>query len=203
MGTRRRRELAGAAEALEVRFEEEFAGRTRSAWDAARRAACRLRCGRRSSFGGGVEVEVVCIASVLGAAAFCPAIEPLFGAEDVKAPLLDAARAFSSKVFPEKYSARNRGVVPLTAAVRVGAVEKFLFTGLEGILVFAVCRRHDRHTVLRPLDRKALVAEYRIIIACCCYLEAVDALLKVEVVKLSLSDHFYGRYRLANQRTRI
>lgn len=179
MGTRRRRELAGAAEAWEVRFEEAFWGRTRSAWDAARRAACRLRWGR-SSFGGGVEVEVevVCIASGLGAAAFCPAIGPLFGVEDVRAPLLDAARAFSSRLFAEKYSARNRGVVPVTAAVRVGAVEKFLVTGREGIFVFAVCRMHDRHTVLRPLDRKALAAEYRIIIACCCYLEAIDAFIQ-------------------------
>jgi len=48
MGMRRRRELAGAAEAFEVRFEDEFGGRTRSACAAARRAACRRLWGRSS-----------------------------------------------------------------------------------------------------------------------------------------------------------
>jgi hypothetical protein len=186
---RRRRELAGAAEAWEVRCEEAFWGRMRSAWDAsARPAACRLRWGKVSFAGGGV---------VGLGATFCAVIE-LF--EGIEAPLLGAARAFSSKILAEKYSARNRGVVPVTVALRLEALEKFLVTGREGVFVFAVCRRLDRHTVLRPLDRKALVAGYRIIIARCCYLEAIEA-LEIEVLKLSY--HFCGSCRLANQGPRI
>lgn len=93
-------------------------------------------------------------------------IEPLPCTEDVKDLLLDAARASSSKTFAEKYSARNRGVVPVTAARSFEALEKFLVTGREDVLV--VCSRHDKHTEVRPLDcRRALAAEYRIIIACC------------------------------------
>lgn len=119
---RRRRELAGASEAWEVRFEEAFGGRTRSA----SLRALRLRWGR-SSFGGGVEgVDLAFGAS------FRASIEPFSSCiEDVRAPLFEAARAFSSKEFAEKYSARNRGVVPVPATVArsLDATEKLLVTG--------------------------------------------------------------------------
>ena len=101
-------------------------------------------------------------------ASFWAPIEPVPGAAAVViAPLLDATRVFSSNAFAEKYPARNRGAVPATA-LRLEALEKFRVTDREGVL--AVCKMQDRHTVPRPLDRKALAAGYRIIIARFCVL---------------------------------
>ena len=93
------------------------------------------------------------------------------GIVEVKAPLLELERAFSSKAFAEKYPARNLGVVPVTAALTFDVLEKFLVTERDGD--FVVCKRHDRHMVLKPLGRKALAGGYRIIIACrSCLIEA-------------------------------
>jgi len=92
------------------------------------------------------------------------AIELPSGMVVVKFPLLELERAFSSNALAEKYPGRNRGVVPVTAALILDVREKFLVTDGEAEVV--VLRKHDRHTVLRPLDRRALAGRYRIIIAC-------------------------------------
>ena len=164
-GIRRRMEFEGAWAAEFESVEEALGGRTRSACAAARRAACRLRWGRSD---GGVERGEVELDGSLGlelsGVALLVAIELDSGIVEVKAPLLEPERAFSSKVFAEKYPARNRGVVPVTAALTFDFREKFLVTERDGD--FAVCKRHDRHMVLRPLGRKALAGGYRIIIAC-------------------------------------
>jgi hypothetical protein len=140
-------------------------GRTRSACAAARRAACRLRWGRSDGGVEGGEVEEDgSLGLELSVVALVVAIELDSGIVEVKAPLLELERAFSSRAFAEKYPARNRGVVPVTAALTFDVVEKFLVTERDGD--FAVCKRHDRHIVLRPLSRKALAGGYRIIIAC-------------------------------------
>jgi hypothetical protein len=112
----------------------------------------------------GLELEVVALLVAIGLDS---------GIVDVKAPLLELERAFSSKAFAEKYPARNRGVVPVTAALTFDVREKFLVTERDGD--FAVCKRHDRHMVLMPLGRKALAGGYRIIIACReCLIEALE-----------------------------
>ena len=54
-----RRELAGAAEALVARFEEELSGRPSSADSASLRSRCRLRCGSSARSGvGGMAVGI-------------------------------------------------------------------------------------------------------------------------------------------------
>lgn len=95
---------------------------------------------------------------------FSAAIELPSGTVDVKFPLLAVDRAFASNELGEKYSARNLGVVPVTVALTFDAWEKFLF--IERDAGRAARRKHGRHTVLRPLGRKALAVGYRIIIAC-------------------------------------
>jgi hypothetical protein len=162
-GIRRRMEFEGAWAAEFERVEEALGGRTRSACAAARRAACRLRWGRSD---GGVEGGEVdgSLGLELSGVALLVATELDSDIVEVKAPLLELERAFSSRAFAEKYPARNRGVVPVTTALTFDAREKFLVTERDGD--FAVCKRHDRHMVLRPLGRKALAGGYRIIIAC-------------------------------------
>ena len=105
----------------------------------------------------------------------CSALEPLSCIVEVKAPLFELARAFSNKTLAEKYPARNRGVAPATATLIFEDLEKFRVTD-RGAAVFGNWRRHDRHTVLGPLDRKALAGGYRIIIACRWWLAALDIL---------------------------
>jgi hypothetical protein len=114
---RRRREFDGAAEALDVRFEEAFGGRTRSASAASFRACWRRRWGR-SVFGtGGLAGD----SELRGA--FAASIEL---PEDVNAPLLELVRAFSSRAFAEKYPSRKRGVVPVVVLLVFNVPEKFL-----------------------------------------------------------------------------
>jgi hypothetical protein len=132
-----------------------------------------LRWGRS---GGGIEGGEVEVDESLGlelsGAALLVAIGLDSAIVEVKAPLLELERAFSSKEFAKKYPARNRGVVPVAAALTFDVLEKFLVTERDGD--FAVCKRHDRHMVLRPLGRKALAGGYRIIIACReCLIEAL------------------------------
>ena len=105
-----RREVGGAFEAVVESVEEVFGGRTRSADAAARRAACRRRWGRSWVEGGGGE-------SVDGSfgASFVDAIELVSGIVDVRAPLRELARAFSSRELAEKYPARSRGVAATEA----------------------------------------------------------------------------------------
>jgi hypothetical protein len=104
------RELGGALEAVVESVEEVFGGRTRSAVAAARRAACRRRWGRswvegceREGDTGGFE------------ASFEVAIEPDSGIVDVRAPLLELVRAFSSRRLAERYPARSRDVAATAA----------------------------------------------------------------------------------------
>jgi hypothetical protein len=172
-GIRRRMEFEGAWAAEFERVDEALGGRTRSACATARRAACRLRWGRSDEVVEGGEVEVDgSLGLELSEVAFLVAIELDSGIVEVKAPLLELERAFSSRALAEKYPARNRGVVPVPAALTFDVREKFLVTERDG--VFAVCKRHDRHMVLRPLGRKALAGGYRIIIACReCLIEAL------------------------------
>jgi hypothetical protein len=142
----------GAAELAEsVRVEEAFGGRTRSADAAARRAACRRRWGS-SGLGvdGGGALE----------ASFSAEIVVVPPTVDVNVPLLELVRAFSSEAFPKKYSARNRGLVPRTAALTLDVREKFLVIARDGC---AVLRKHDRQM---PLDRRRDDDGDRIIIAC-------------------------------------
>ena len=100
-------------------------------------------------------------------ASFSAAIEFDSDIEAVSAPLFVLNRALSNKAFPEKYSARSLVVVPAaaSAALTFDFCENCLVTARRA--GFAVESRHDRHTVLRPLDRKALTGGDRIIIACC------------------------------------
>tara|TARA_R110002060_G_scaffold25766_1_gene35291 strand:+ start:910 stop:1596 length:687 start_codon:yes stop_codon:yes gene_type:complete len=161
-GISRRIEFEGALAADVERFEEAFAGKTRSASLAARRAACRRLWGRSCvDVGGGAVVEGDFEAS------FSAAIEFDSDIEAVSAPLFVLNRALSNKAFPEKYSARSLVVVPAaaSAALTFDFCENCLVTARRA--GFAVESRHDRHTVLRPLDRKALTGGDRIIIACC------------------------------------
>jgi hypothetical protein len=132
-----------------------------------------LRWGRSDGVVEGGEVEVDgSLGLELSEVALLVAIELDSGIVEVKAPLLELERAFSSRAFAEKYPARNRGVVPVPAALTFDVREKFLVTERDGD--FAVCKRHDRHMVLRPLGRKALAGGYRIIIACReCLIEAL------------------------------
>jgi len=105
-----RREFGGAFEAVVDRVEEVFGGRTRSADAAARRAACRRRWGRSWVEGDGGE-------GVDGSfgASFVDAIELVSGIVEVRAPLLELLRAFSSRELAEKYPARSRGIVAAEA----------------------------------------------------------------------------------------
>lgn len=105
-GINLRRELGGAFEAVVESVEEVFGGRTRSADAAARRAACRRRWGR-SWVAGGVDGSF--------GASFEDAIELVSGIVDVRAPLLELVRAFSSRELAEKYPARSRGVAAAEA----------------------------------------------------------------------------------------
>jgi hypothetical protein len=83
---------------------------------------------------------------------------------DSNAPLLELARAFSSKTFAEKYPSRNRGVVVLAMVLlTLAVVEKFLETVRAA--VFVLWQKHDRHTVLSAFDRTAPAGGHRIIIA--------------------------------------
>ncbi len=113
-GINLRMEFEGAWEAVSARVDDEFGGSTRSAPPAALRAARLRRWGR--SFvhvGGGME------APELGGRFEDPssaAIELPSAIVDVKFPLLEFDRAFSSIPLAEKYPARNFGVVPVTAA---------------------------------------------------------------------------------------
>lgn len=108
-------EFEGACEAVSVRVEEEFCGSTKSAPAAALRAACRRRCGRSCVDGGG-GAEAPELAGSFFEASFSVAIELPSGIVDVRFPLFAFDRAFSSNELAEKYPARNRGVVPVTAA---------------------------------------------------------------------------------------
>lgn len=56
-GSSLRREFDGAADAVLVRFEEEFSGRTRSADEASFRSRWRLRCGSSACSGGVCEAS--------------------------------------------------------------------------------------------------------------------------------------------------
>ena len=105
-----RRELGGASEAAVERVEEVLGGRTRSAVAAARRVACRRRWGRSWVEGGGGEGDDGSFG-----ASFEIAIELVSGIVDVKAPLLELVRAFSSRELAEKYPARSRGVAATEA----------------------------------------------------------------------------------------
>jgi hypothetical protein len=95
-------------------------------------------------------------------APFCTTIELVPVVVDVIAPLFALALALSNRSFAEKYPERSCGVVPETAILKLDAVDKFLVVNRD---CFAVCSRHDLHTVLRPLDRRELAAGYHIIIA--------------------------------------
>lgn len=150
-----RMEFEGALEAVSVSVVEVFSGRTRSADWAARFAACLLLCGGSSSIvgDGGLSAVVGCC-SILS-------VDPMeFESETMVVifPLLALARARSSTSFPEKYPARH--VDPIPAALRADLPEKVLVT------VDFVPNKQDIHTVPRPLDRRALTGEDRIIIAC-------------------------------------
>ncbi len=104
-----RRELGGACEAVVESVDEVLGGRTRSADAAARRAACRRRWGRSWFEVGGEVVD-----GSFGAS-FSAAIELDPWIVDIKAPLLELVRAFSSNELAEKYSARSRGVTATEA----------------------------------------------------------------------------------------
>jgi hypothetical protein len=95
---------------------------------------------------------------------FCTPIDSVCVKLDDSAPLLALDFALSSMPFAEKYSDRSWGVVPAMAILKLEPVDKFLVKDRNDL--FCVCRRHDLHTVVRPLGLKALAAGYRIIIAC-------------------------------------
>jgi hypothetical protein len=172
-GINLRMEFEGAAEAVEVRVSEAFWGRNSEEVEdvccAALRALCRLRCGSSSVEGGrgGVRSDV----TVVFEASF-PPIGSESATVEVKAPLLPFAPILPSKVFGEKYPVHNRGVVPAIVALTFDALENALLPSRLGLL--AVNWRQDRHTVLRPLDRKALDGGYRIIIACRCWVHKMS-----------------------------
>lgn len=171
-GINLRIEFEGAAEAEDVKVSEAFWGRNsvgvedeEAACCASLRAFCRLRWGRRSSC---VEVAEGARSAATGdVRASSRPIDPDPATVDVIAPLLPPARTFSSKAFGEKYPAHNRGVVATTVALTFAALENFLLV-TDRLLVPIVSRVHDRHTVLKPLDRNAFAGAYRIIIACRC-----------------------------------
>lgn len=87
---------------------------------------------------------------------------------DVIAPLLEPALVFSNDPFAKKYSVLKRGVLPAMAVLGTVVLEKAL--AMEREERVGVCRRHAEHTVVRPLYLRALLAGYRIIIACRCEL---------------------------------
>lgn len=177
-------ELDGAFEAVSVSVDEEFWGRTRSAAAAAFRA-CRFLCGRSAGMGiGGVDAEG-------GVEALSGAIKLDSGIVDGIAPRFMLKRAFSNNAFPEKYSFRSF-VVPATTDLTFEALEKFLVRARDaGCLADS---RHDRHTVLRPLDRKALADGYRIIISCCWMLVEALGGLTAEALPSPGSVHFDVRF---------
>jgi hypothetical protein len=154
----RRRDFAGAAEALAESFEEAFCGRTRSASAASFRAFWRRRWGRSTVDAGRVtgdsELREVFAAST-------PVIEPSPVPVAVNAPLLEFARALSSSALAEKYSSRNRDVVPVIVLLTFDVPEKFLLAFRTAD--FALARKHDAHMVDDAFDRKALIGGNRII----------------------------------------
>lgn len=123
---------------------------------------------------------------------FSAPIEPDSASVVVTLPLLTLDRAFSSKSFPEKYPARHLAVPLTAAALTFDFPEKFLVTVLEAVLVW---NRQDMHTVLRPLDLRALAGEYLIIIACVSNL--VEALndIGIEVHGMAVSHDLDGSSR--------
>lgn len=105
--------------------------------------------------GSGGELEVAAAVSLL------EAIGTDSETADVRAPLRDCPVSLTP--FAEKYPAHNFGLVTVIVAPTFEVWEKFLVA--ERAVGFAVDSRHDKHTVLRPLDRKALDTGDRIIIA--------------------------------------
>ena len=97
-----------------------------------------------------------------------PAIDSAPFTAVVKFPLLELALAFSNSIFAEKYPSRNLTPVPAIVLLTSDVREKFLV--VDRVVCLIDSRKHDRHTILNVLDRKALAGEYRMIIACrwCC-----------------------------------
>ena len=141
-------------------FEEAFCGRTRLASAASFRAFWWRRWGRSTVDAGGVtddsELREVFAASI-------PVVEPSPVPVAVNAPLLEFARALSSSALAEKYSSRNRDVVPVIVLLIFDVPEKFLLAFRTAD--FALARKHDAHMVDDAFDRKALIGGNRIIIA--------------------------------------
>ena len=176
-GINLRIELEGAAEADVVRVSEAFCGRNsedgEEACCASLRAFWRRRWGSsavEAGGGGGTGSD-----TVVDFGGSLPLIEIASATVDVKGPLLPPPPMFPSNAFGEKYPAHNRAVVPATVARAFVALENFLLP--NRVVGAAVFLTQDRHTILRPLDVKALAGGYRIIISRGCWVH-------------KMSDHF-------------